>query len=127
MPQQSFEELLDQAAAACGIDPGYWDIWGNQHRTTPDVTQAILASLGIASDTPENLEGSLAERTRAEFAKINKKDGETYWRMWKESEHIDPSAKFWQRRLAMSHWEIIRDNFVDDHCRCFMLACPWSQ
>src|SRR6267154_3413083 len=67
------------------------------------------------------------ERTRAEFAKINKKDGDTYWRMWKESENIQPTAKFWQRRLAMSHWEIIRANFVDDHCRAFMLACPWSQ
>jgi len=66
------------------------------------------------------------ERTRAEFAKINKKDGDTYWRMWKESEDIQPTAKFWQRRLAMSHWEIIRANFVDDHCRAFMLACPWS-
>ena len=68
-----------------------------------------------------------AERTRAEFAKINKKDGDAFWRMWKESENIQPTAKFWQRRLAMSHWEIIRDNFEDEHCRAFMLACPWSQ
>jgi phytoene dehydrogenase-like protein len=67
------------------------------------------------------------ERTRAEFAKINQKDGDTYWRMWKESENIQPTAKYWQRRLAMSHWEIIRANFEDDHCRAFMLACPWSQ
>jgi phytoene dehydrogenase-like protein len=42
------------------------------------------------------------ERTRAEFAKINKKDGDAYWRMWKESENIKPAEKFWQRRLAMS-------------------------
>jgi phytoene dehydrogenase-like protein len=67
------------------------------------------------------------ERTRAEFAKINKKDGDAYWRMWKESETIKPTEKFWQRRLAMSHWDLIRMNFVDDHCRAFMLACPWSQ
>lgn len=68
-----------------------------------------------------------AERTRDSFARINKKDGDAYWRMWKESEHIDPSSKFWQRRLAMSHWDVIRMNFGDDHCRAFMLACPWSQ
>ncbi len=67
------------------------------------------------------------ERTRAEFARINRKDGDTYWRMWKESEKIDPKEKFWQRRLAMSHWDIIRDNFEDVHCRTFMMACPWSQ
>ena len=27
----------------------------------------------------------------------------------------------------MSHWDIVRDNFEDDHSRAFMLACPWSQ
>ena len=27
----------------------------------------------------------------------------------------------WARREALSAWEIIRDNFEDDHCRCFML------
>jgi phytoene dehydrogenase-like protein len=67
------------------------------------------------------------DRTCEEFAKISKKDAATYRRMSKESEKIDPSSKFWQRRLAMSHWDIIRDNFQDDHCRAFMLACPWSQ
>ena len=67
------------------------------------------------------------ERTRAEFAKYSKKDGDTYWRMWKESENIDPKDKYWQRRLAMSHWEIIRDSFEEVHNRTFMLASPWSQ
>ncbi|HEX3371264.1 MAG TPA: NAD(P)/FAD-dependent oxidoreductase [Candidatus Acidoferrales bacterium] len=67
------------------------------------------------------------ERTRESFARINKKDGDTYWRMFKESENMQPTAKFWQRRLAMSHWDIIRMNFEDVHSRCFMLACPWSQ
>jgi hypothetical protein len=27
----------------------------------------------------------------------------------------------WLRRMAMSGWEIIRDNFEDDHCRSFLL------
>ena len=70
MPQQSFEELLDQAAAACGIDPGYWDVWGKQHQTTPEVKQAILASLGMTSGSPEQLEHSLAERTRREWTRL---------------------------------------------------------
>ena len=61
------------------------------------------------------------------FARINKKDGDTYWRMFKEADNIDPKKAFWQRRLAMSYWDVIRMNFEDDHCRSFMLACPWSQ
>ena len=32
-----------------------------------------------------------------------------------------PDGKKWLRRQAQSAWEIIRDNFEDDHCRCFML------
>src|SRR5260370_3950679 len=32
-----------------------------------------------------------------------------------------PRGKLWQRRLAMSAWEIIRDTFEDDHCRTFLL------
>ena len=32
-----------------------------------------------------------------------------------------PDGKKWLRRIAMSGWEIIRDNFEDDHCRSFML------
>jgi phytoene dehydrogenase-like protein len=67
------------------------------------------------------------DRTCDEFAKISKKDAAAYRRMYEESEKIDPTSKYWRRRLAMSHWEIIRSNFEDDHCRSFMLACPWSQ
>jgi phytoene dehydrogenase-like protein len=67
------------------------------------------------------------DRTCATFAKFSKKDGEAYRRMFHESETIDANAKFWQRRLAMSHWEVVRDNFEDWHSRTFMLACPWSQ
>ncbi|HVA94497.1 MAG TPA: NAD(P)/FAD-dependent oxidoreductase [Candidatus Dormibacteraeota bacterium] len=67
------------------------------------------------------------ERTRAEFAKFSKNDGDAYWRMWKESGNIQPTTNYWKRRLAMSHWEIVRANFEDYHCRTFMLACPWSQ
>ena len=91
------------------------------------------------------------DRTCAEFAKFSKKDGATYRRMFAEYEAVKhifhavtfapvgfgkplnerlavhPKGKFWQRRLAMSHWDIIRENFEDEHCRAFMLACPWSQ
>ncbi|HWF38767.1 MAG TPA: NAD(P)/FAD-dependent oxidoreductase, partial [Candidatus Acidoferrales bacterium] len=67
------------------------------------------------------------DRTCDEFAKYSKKDADMYRRMFKESEKIDPRTNFWRRRLAMSHWEIVRANFEDVHSRTFMLACPWSQ
>jgi phytoene dehydrogenase-like protein len=90
------------------------------------------------------------ERTAAEFAKFSKKDGEAYERMYHESEAAkdllggdqyappgtgkplserlaaNPMGKFWQRRLAMSQWEVIRENFENDHCRAFLMGTPWS-
>src|SRR5579863_8375688 len=90
------------------------------------------------------------DRTRAEFAKFSKKDGEAYLRMIAEYETVKPllnavtftpigfgkplnerlaahpQGKIWQRRLAMSAWEVISETFEDDHCRAFMLGCPYS-
>jgi phytoene dehydrogenase-like protein len=90
------------------------------------------------------------DRTCAEFTKFSKKDGEAYRRMINEYETVKPllnavtftpigfgkplnellaahpQGKIWQRRLAMSAWEIIRETFEDDHCRAFMLGCPYS-
>lgn len=86
------------------------------------------------------------ERTCTEFAKFSKKDAAAYRRMLAEYEDVKPifdSVAFapvgfgkplnqrlaehprgwlWQRRMAMSAWEIIRDSFEDDHCRAFLLA-----
>ena len=85
------------------------------------------------------------ERTCEEFARFSKKDAAAYRRMMTEYEEIKPifaanaytpigfgkplserlaehpKGKFWQRRLAMSAWEIIRDNFEDEHTRAFMV------
>jgi len=90
------------------------------------------------------------DRTCAEFAKFSKKDGEAYRRMITEYETVKPllgqvtfnpigfgkslnellathpQGKIWQRRLAMSAWEIISETFEDDHCRAFMCGCPFS-
>jgi|SRR5579883_388509 phytoene dehydrogenase-like protein len=90
------------------------------------------------------------DRTCAEFAKFSKKDGEAYRRMIAEYESVSPllgqisfspvgfgkplnellaahpQGKIWQRRLAMSAWEIISETFEDAHCRAFMLGCPYS-
>jgi phytoene dehydrogenase-like protein len=85
------------------------------------------------------------ERTCQEFEKFSRKDAATYRRMMAEFAAIKPvfdaasytpvgfgkplaerlgehpDGRKWQRRIAMSAWEIIRDNFEHDHCRAFML------
>jgi phytoene dehydrogenase-like protein len=85
------------------------------------------------------------DRTCEEFAKFSRKDAAAYRRMIAEYESVKPlfdaasytpigfgkpinerlaehpDGRKWQRRVAMSAWEIIRDNFEDDHCRSFML------
>src|SRR6186997_3250152 len=85
------------------------------------------------------------ERTIEQFAKFSKKDAAAYRRMYDEYDAIKPlfdaasytpigfgkpindrlnehpDGKKWLRRQAQSGWEIIRDNFEDDHSRCFML------
>src|ERR1700719_1172809 len=91
------------------------------------------------------------DRTCEEFAKFSKKDAAAYRRMHDENEAIrpvfdgngltppgfggktvaerlaeHPQGKIWQRRLAMSQWEILRNNFEDDHCRAFMMGTPPS-
>ncbi|HTS38952.1 MAG TPA: FAD-dependent oxidoreductase [Xanthobacteraceae bacterium] len=85
------------------------------------------------------------ERTIGQFAKFSRKDADAYRRMIAEYESVKPlfdavsytpvgfgksindrladhpDGRKWLRRQAQSAWEIIRDNFEDDHCRSFML------
>src|SRR6202166_5037149 len=85
------------------------------------------------------------DRTCEEFAKFSKKDAAAYRKMLAEFDAIkpvllgtsftpigfgkplndqlalQPRGKLWQRRLAMSAWEIIRDTFEEEHCRTFLL------
>ncbi len=85
------------------------------------------------------------DRTCEEFARFSKKDAAAYRQMMKDYDEIHPlltqssytpigfgkpfsellathpQNKFWQRRMAMSAWEIIRENFEDEHTRAFMV------
>ena len=70
MPSESFEQLLDRAAALYGIDPGFWDIWGRYHVTTTAAKQTILRGLGVDASDAATLQRSLAERTRREWERL---------------------------------------------------------
>ena len=61
----STPETLARAAALWGVQSGYWDIWGRYHETRPEVTRAILRSLGVPADD----ERKLAEAVEARLAR----------------------------------------------------------
>jgi len=63
----SYESLLVQAAQAYGIDPSYYDTWGQQHAASPAVLRALLESLGFSAGTSEEIELGLAARQAAEW------------------------------------------------------------
>ncbi|HWF12796.1 MAG TPA: NAD(P)/FAD-dependent oxidoreductase [Candidatus Acidoferrales bacterium] len=78
------------------------------------------------------------DRTCEEIAKYSKKDAETWRRMANEADEIrplvnqveytpigfgkslaerlaeHPKGKIWQRRMAMSKWDVLRQNFEDE-------------
>src|SRR4051794_29228256 len=70
MHSDTFEQLLDGAAALCGIGPGFWDIWGRYHQTTREAKQAILRAKGFDARDAASLERSLAEHTRREWGRL---------------------------------------------------------
>jgi 4-alpha-glucanotransferase len=70
MPSENFEQLLDRAAAAQGIGPGFWDIWGRYHATTTEAKQVMLRAKGIDASNAESLERSLAAIARREWERL---------------------------------------------------------
>jgi 4-alpha-glucanotransferase len=69
-PSESYENALERAAAAWGIEPGYGDTWGRQHVTSPEVKQAILQALGIDTSTRETLDAALEARLCEEWQSL---------------------------------------------------------
>jgi 4-alpha-glucanotransferase len=67
---ETLDQLLEQAASAFGVEPGFWDIWGNYRSTTTATRQALLAAMGVASETPGELETALANRSRREWERL---------------------------------------------------------
>jgi (1->4)-alpha-D-glucan 1-alpha-D-glucosylmutase len=51
---------LDRLAALAGIDPSYWDAWGNHHEVSEETKRSLLQSLGIAEHSDAAVEASLA-------------------------------------------------------------------
>jgi len=54
-------QLLDELAIGYGVVLDYYDIWGRYHRIGSETLRAILAAMGVRSDTDEDLRNELAE------------------------------------------------------------------
>jgi 4-alpha-glucanotransferase len=51
-----YDEALDRAAAECGIDREYYDIFGHRHEVSTDVRRRLLAALGLDVSSLEAVE-----------------------------------------------------------------------
>jgi hypothetical protein len=67
---QDFDELLDQAAALWGIEPEYWDIWGNKQITSRQTARALLQDLGVPVHAAADLEAAVEERLNADWIRL---------------------------------------------------------
>src|SRR5437763_333088 len=70
MESSTYEDALDRAAQSWGIQPYYWDIWGQRHVTPTETKCAILESLGIRTHTKQSLDDALERRLREEWSRL---------------------------------------------------------
>ena len=67
MTFHSYEDALNHAAQHCGIEPEFWDIFGNRHVTSIETKRAIVEALGITAESKEAIENALrAENEKRE-------------------------------------------------------------
>ncbi len=52
----SYDEALERAAAECGVDREYYDIFGQKHEVSSDVRRRLLEALGLNVSTLEAVE-----------------------------------------------------------------------
>jgi 4-alpha-glucanotransferase len=70
MQPSSYEQLLERAAAECGIGAGFWDIWGRRHETSVETKRALLGAMGIPAADSGELAGALAARAHREWERL---------------------------------------------------------
>ena len=63
----TYEEALGRAAAECGIDRQYWDIFGHRHEASIDALKKILGALGCDISNTESIDAKRAQW----FASLN--------------------------------------------------------
>jgi len=57
----SYEDALGRAAAECGVDHQYWDIFGHSHEASLDALKTILSALGWDIASVESIDAKRAQ------------------------------------------------------------------
>ena len=57
----TYDQLINELSALCGILPEYWDIFGKKHITSIETSKAILRAMKLRVDSPDDI----AEEIRA--------------------------------------------------------------
>jgi len=70
-PARDFDALLRAAAESLGIQPEYWDIFGNRHELTSDLAQRLLAAMGLDASNAAALAHSLALRESDAWSRLS--------------------------------------------------------
>lgn len=60
-------EALNRLADLAGIEPDYWDIWGNHHAIGDDAKQRILKALGFPAHDDETVQASMKRLEEREW------------------------------------------------------------
>lgn len=66
-----YAQALKRAAAACGVEGEYWDIWGRRHETSVETCRAILESMGVQCGSREAIDAELEERLWREWSRLS--------------------------------------------------------
>jgi 4-alpha-glucanotransferase len=66
----TYEDALNRAADLWGIERDYWDIWGQRHFAPQEGIQAVLASLGVANGSLEQLDRAIESHLWAEWSHL---------------------------------------------------------
>ncbi len=59
MTFHSYEDALNHAAQQCGIEPEFWDIFGNRHVASTETKRTIVEALGIDAGSQDQIETAL--------------------------------------------------------------------
>src|SRR5271154_47419 len=57
----NYEDALGRAAAECGVDHQYWDIFGHSHEASLDALKTILGALGWDIVSVESIDAKRAQ------------------------------------------------------------------
>ncbi|MGI9436011.1 MAG: 4-alpha-glucanotransferase [Geminicoccaceae bacterium] len=95
---------LDRLADHYGIEPGYTDIWQQEHRIGADTKRALLAAMGVAADSDVEVEASLATADEEAF-----EPAAPDVVVRREGEQIDLPVAFDTTRSVRLSWSIVSE------------------